>query len=110
MTVLGAHPARLDLVIHPGDPVDFSVPVLDSAGAAQNLSGWTVAATASSPDGAVLQIFTAVVSGTSVRVTATTAQTRAWAWPGYAARLVVTGAPPAEAAAELATGWIRLYR
>ena len=110
MTVLGAHPARLDLVVHPGDPVDLLVPVLDGDGEAQSLSGWSVAATASDPNGTVLHNFTATISGTSIRVSATTAETRAWAWSCYAARLVVTGTPVSEAAVELAVGWIRLYR
>lgn len=110
MTVLGQHPARLDLAVHPGDPIDFSVPVLDAAGAAQSLAGWAVAATATAPDGTVLHNFTATISGTSVRVSASTAETRAWLWSVYAARLVVTGTPISEAAIELATGWIRLYR
>ena len=110
MTVLGAHPARLDLYVHPGDPIDFTVPVLDGDGAAQDLSGWSVAATATSPDGTVLHTFTATIDDTSIRVQATTAETRAWAWSVYAARLVVTGTPVSEAAVELAVGWIRLYR
>lgn len=110
MTVLGVHPLRLDLVVHPGDPIDFTVPVLDAAGAAQSLAGWTVAATATDPAGTVLHTFTTTISGTSVRVQATTAETRAWLWTPYAARLVVTGTPVSEAAIELAVGWIRLYR
>lgn len=109
-TVLGQHPARLDLVVHAGDPVDFSIPVLDAAGVAQDLSGWSVAATATSPDGTLLHQFTATVSGTSVRVTAGGGQTALWAWQVYAARLQVTGTPPTEGPIELATGWIRLYR
>jgi len=107
---LGQHPQRLDLYIHPGDPIDFTVPVLDAAGAAQSLAGWAVAATATAPDGTALHTFTTSPSGTSIRVQATTAQTRAWLWSVYAARLVVTGTPVSEAAIELATGWIRLYR
>lgn len=110
MTVLGAHPARLDLTVHPGDEVDLSVPVLDAADAAQDLSGWAVAATATAPDGTVLHNFTATVETTSIRVSATGAETRAWAWTPYAARLVVTGTPPSSVAVEIAVGWIRLYR
>jgi hypothetical protein len=110
VTELGAHPARLDLSAHPGDPVDFTVPVLNALGAAQDLSGWAAAATATSPDGQVLHNFTTTISGTAVHVQATTAETRAWAWPVYAARLIVTGTPTSEAPVELAVGWIRLYR
>lgn len=107
---LGQHPQRLDLYIHPGDAIDFTVPVLDAAGVAQDLTGWTVAATATGVDGTVLHVFTASISGTSILVTATTIQTAAWQWSGYAARLVVTGQPSGEAPAELTVGWIRLYR
>lgn len=110
MTALGTHPQRLDLYVHPGDDIDFTVPVLDAAGAAQSLSGWTLAATATAPDGTLLHTFTTAVSGTSIHVTATGTQTAAWAWTVYAARLIVTGTPVAGAAIELATGWIRLYR
>jgi hypothetical protein len=110
VTVFGAHPQRLDLYVHPGDPIDFTVPVLNALDAAQDLSGWAVAATATDPGGTVLHDFSTAVSGTSIRVTAGTAETRAWQWTAYAARLVVTGTPPTTAAIELATGWIRLYR
>lgn len=110
MTILGAHPQRLDLAVHPGDEVNFTVSVLNAAGAAQDLTGWTVAATATDPNGVLLHDFTTTIVGTSIRVFASTAQTRAWLWPVYAARLVVTGTPPSEAAVDIANGWIRLYR
>src|ERR1044072_8012860 len=110
MTVLGAHPARLDLYIHPGDPIDFGVPVLDGDGEAQDLSGWETAATVTAPDGTLLHTFSTSISDTSIRVQATTAETRAWLWSVYAGRVVVTGTPVSEAAVELATGWLRLYR
>ena len=110
-TVLGAHPARLDLVVHPGDPVDFTVPVLDDDAAAVDLSGWTVTARAAAPDGALLHSFTATGSSLgAVEVSATSAETSAWAWQPYAARLTVTVAPPAGAAIPIASGWVRLYR
>lgn len=110
MTVLGAHPARLDLYIHPGDPIDFGVPVLDAAGVALDISAWTCAASATAPDGTVLHDFAPSISSQRVRVAATGAQTAAWLWSVYAARLTVTATPPAGAAIEVTTGWIRLYR
>lgn len=109
MTVLGTHPARLDLTVHPGDPVDFTVPVLDAAGVAVDLSGWTLAVTATGPDGQVLHSFTPTVDG-GVRAAADSAVTAAWAWAPYAARLTVTGTPPAGGPVPIAAGWIRLYR
>lgn len=112
MTVLGAHPARLDLVVHTGDPVDFTVPVLDTLGVTPSgwPSGWTAAATATAPDGTVLHTFTATLTSTTVEVAATGAQTAAWAWSAYAARLKVTVTPPAGAAETVGLGWVRLYR
>lgn len=111
MTVLGAHPARLDLYVHPGDPVDFSIPVLADDDTSPDLSGWTIAATATASDGQLLHTFTTSGSaGGLIEASATATETGAWAWTPYAARLVVTAAPPAGAAIPIATGWIRLYR
>ena len=111
MTVLGAHPKRLDLYVHPGDPVDFSVPVLDDDAAAVDLSGWTIAAQATAPDGVLLHTFTATGSALGVvEVSATESETAAWAWTVYAARLTVTAAPPAGSPIPITSGWVRLYR
>ena len=112
MTILGAHPTRLDLCIHPGDPIDVRVPVLDGAGATPNTwpTGWTAAAIATSPDGQLLWSFTPTFTSTAVEIAATPAETGTWAWTGYAARLVATVTPPGGAASEIAVGWIRLYR
>lgn len=110
MTTLGAHPARLDLYVHPGDPVDFSVPVLDDDGVAADLSGWTATVTATAADGALLHTFTTAVAAGQVEASATPAETGAWAWQVYAARLVVTATPPAGSPTTLTVGWIRLYR
>jgi hypothetical protein len=110
MTVLGAHPQRLDLYIHPGDPISFAIPVLDSAGAAQALSGWTVAATVKTADGQLLWDFAPTIVSDQIRVAATPTQTAAWAWPAYAARLAVTGTPSGGGPVPVALGWVRLYR
>jgi methenyltetrahydromethanopterin cyclohydrolase len=110
VTVLGAHPARLDEVVHAGDPVDTLVAVLESDGDPQSLAGWTVAAQALSPlNEAVLHTFTTAIVGTSIRVTATPTETRAWTWPHYAVRLEVTATPPSGAASPIASGWLRFY-
>lgn len=113
MTVLGAHPARLDLYVHPGDPVEFSESVLDGDGTAADLTGWAVAARASAPDGQLLHTFTATVPAPAtgvIQVSATPDQTAAWSWPVYAGRLVVTATPPGGSAIPITTGWVRLYR
>jgi hypothetical protein len=109
VTEHGAHPARLDLTVHAGDPIDESIPVLDGAGAAVTLSGWTATAKAYDTAGAVLHDFAPAIVSNAIRVTATPAQTGAWAWQTYAARLVVTATPPAGAASPIAAGWIRFY-
>jgi hypothetical protein len=111
VTEIGFHPKRLDLTVHAGDPIDVSVAVLDGDGDAQNLDGWTVSARAIDPTGgAVLHDFAPTASAGSIRVQATPAQTGAWAWASYAARLVVAAAPPSGAASPVTLGWIRLYR
>lgn len=110
MIVLGQHPQRLDLYVHPGDPIDFGAPVLDALAAAVDISTWNCAAVALGPGGETLHDFTPTIDSEQVRVTATSAQTAAWAWAVYAARLVVTVTPPGEGALPILTGWIRLYR
>lgn len=110
MTVLGAHPARLDLYVHPGDPIDFGVPVLDAAAAAVSLAGWACTATVTAPDGAVLHDFAPAVVSNQIRVTAGPAVTAAWAWPVYAGRLLVTATAPSGGPVPVMTGWVRLYR
>lgn len=110
MTVFGAHPQRLDLYVHPGDPISFAIPMLDSAGATQSLTGWTAAATAKTPDGQLLWDFAPAIVSDQIRVAATSAQTSTWAWPVYAARLTVTGTPSGGGPVPVTLGWIRLYR
>jgi hypothetical protein len=110
VTVIGTHPQRLDLYVHPGDPIALAIPGLDSLGVTQSLSGWTAAATARTPDGQLLHDFTPSIASDQIQVAATAAQTGGWAWPVYAARLDITATPPAGAPSPIATGWIRLYR
>jgi hypothetical protein len=110
MTTLGAHPTRLDLDIHPGDQIDFTVPVLGSDGVAISLVGWTAGATASDANGTVLHDFAPTIASNLIRTQASSAQTRAWLWSAYAARLVITATPAAGSPVEVAVGWIRLYR
>lgn len=109
MTVIGTHPARLDLYVHAGDPVDVGIPVLDSGGAAVTLTSWTVSARALDPAGSVLHDFAPTIVGGQIQVAATSAQTAAWTWAPYAARLVVTATPPGGGPVPIATGWIRFY-
>ena len=110
MTTVGAHPQRLDLYVHPGDPIAIAMPVLDNDGNAQSLSGWSAAATVKTPDGQLLWDFTPSIATDQIQIAATAAQTGTWAWSVYAARLDITATPPAGAPSPIATGWIRLYR
>lgn len=110
MTVIGAHPARLDLYVHPGDAIDFGVPVLDADDAAVSLSGWTCTATVTAPDGTLLHDFDPDITDDQVRVTAEPAATAAWAWQVYAGRLQVTATAPGGGPVLLLSGWVRLYR
>lgn len=109
MTVtLGAHPTRIDIDVHAGEPVDFTVPVLDAAGVAQSLSGWSAAAQVrASADGPVLHTFTTTIDGTAVRVTATAAATAAWTWPAGQWDLVLTS--PTSVPHVICAGWVRVY-
>jgi hypothetical protein len=109
-TTLGAHPARLDLYVHPGDPIDFGVPVLDASDAAQDIDGWEATATVTAPDGTLLHDFSPSISEDQVRVTAGPEVTTAWTWQVYAGRLLVTVTAPGGGPVPLVTGWVRLYR
>lgn len=110
MTAFGAHPVRLDLYVHPGDPIDFSVPVLNAAAAAETLTDWTVTATVTAPDGTLLHNFTPSIVDNQIRVVAEPAATAAWAWQVYAGRLLVTATPPGGGPLSVVSGWVRLYR
>lgn len=105
----GYHPQRLDLIVHAGDPVDEAIPVLDGLGVEESLAGWFATAHAYHVDGTVLHNFNPTIVSDRIRVAATPAQTAAWTWPVYAARLVVTATPPAGAPIPIVNGWIRFY-
>jgi hypothetical protein len=110
MTQIGAHPQRLDLVVHAGDPIDVGIPVYDSSGATVTLSGWTASAHALDLNGTVLWDFTPSIVSNQIRLVATSAQTGAWSWSPYAVQLVVTATPAAGAPVPVTNGWIRFYR
>jgi len=109
MTEIGRHPQRLDLTVHAGDEINFGIPVLDSTGAAEVLTGWTCAAHAIDTNNTMLWDFAPAIVSNEIRVTATAAQTADWAWQPYAVRFVVTATPPAGAPMPITIGWIRFY-
>jgi hypothetical protein len=109
VTVLGTHPPRVDLTVHAGEPVDFTIPVLDAAGApVVSLTGWTAAAQIrATPAGPVLHAFTAAINGASARVTATPADTAAWGFTSAQWDLLLTA--PDSTPHILCAGWVRVY-
>lgn len=109
MTTIGAHPAQVDLTVHAGEPVDFTVPVLNSDGTAvSGLSGWTATAQArATADGPLLHTFAAAVDGATVRVTAAAAETSGWTFTRAQWDLLLTA--PDSTPHVLCGGWIRVY-
>jgi hypothetical protein len=111
ITTLGAHPDRVDLTVHAGERIDFSIPVLDADGAAvTSLAGWDPAAQVrAAPGGNVLATFATSIEGVTVRVTATSADTAAWAWPVSSAQWDLVLTSPDGVPYILCAGWVRLY-
>lgn len=110
VTTVGADPARIDIEVYPGEPVDFTVPVPDSAGVAQDVSLWTVSAQArAARSTAVLHTFTLDPGEDGVTVTVTEDETASWAaWSVPSARWDLWVTPPGGDATPLATGWVRV--
>lgn len=116
VTTVGRDPARVDIETTPGEPVDFTVSVLDGNGAAQSLSGWTLTATA--PGRHTFTTSVVAPSGTpgtagydpgGVKITATGAQTALWAdWFTPVARWSLWLTPPVSEPYLHAAGWVRL--
>jgi len=118
VTTVGDEPARLDIDVYPGAPIDFTEPVYDAAGAAQDFTGWTLAAQIrASRDASVLHTLTLAAvapdsdSDGGIRVTVSGADTDTWAdWPVSVARWDLWAtAPASEPAPPLLTGWVRIH-
>lgn len=109
VTTVGRNPARVDIETTPGEPVDFTVSVLDATGAPQNLTGWTLSATAHlSRTGTVLYTFTVSRTAGEVTVTAPGDDTADWVgWPA-AVPWSLWLTPPASQPYLHAAGWVRL--
>jgi len=122
VTSIGAEPARHDIETCPGEPVDFTIPVLDAAGAAQPLAGWTLEARSgplwTSPALHTLTLDAVAPTGTpgepgydpgGIRVSATGDHTETWAeWLVPVARWSLWLTPPASQPYLFAAGWVRL--
>jgi hypothetical protein len=91
--------------------VDFTVPVLDAADTAQDVTGWTATATVrvGRPGSTVLHTFTATPGTDGVRITADAADTAGWAdWAVSVARWALWVTPPGGDPDLLAAGWVRV--
>ena len=107
---IGAEPVRDDVDVIPGELVDFTVPVLNAAGAVQDVTLWAVSAHISaSRDSVVLHTLDLTPGATGVRVTATEADTAGWVdWPVPSALWQLWGTPPGGRATPIARGWFRI--
>lgn len=108
---VGTHPARLDLTVHAGEPVDVSISVLDALGVpVPNLTGYTAAAQARAgdgPDAALLHTFAVTFDVGAVRVQADGDATAAWTFLSAPWDLVLTA--PGGSRSVLVAGWVRRY-
>lgn len=110
ITTVGRNPSRIDIEVDAGEPVDFTVPVLDGAGAAQPLSGWVLAATVRrDPASPVLDTFTATAETGGIRIYAPGEDTASWVgWPTLSAPWTLWLTPPASQPYLFAVGWVRV--
>jgi hypothetical protein len=85
---VGNLPDDVDVEVYAGEPVDFTVPVLDDDAAEQDVTGWTgTAQVRRYPGGPLLHTWTLALSDAGVQVTATGEQTAAFtSWPTRQAR------------------------
>src|SRR5438105_1329483 len=111
LATIGGEPDRIDLEVYPGDPVDFTIPVLDATGAAESALGWAVAAQVrASPAAALLHAFTVAAAAGGIRVSATADETAAWSdWPVSVARWDLRVTPPGGDPALIVAGWVRVH-
>lgn len=105
---VGGEPTRIDLDVLAGEPVDTTVTVLDADGDVQNVSAWTLTATAYA-NGATLHTFTVTGGAGGATVTADDTVTATWsAWGVPSARWDLWATPPAGDASLLVRGWVRV--
>ena len=103
---VGARPEEIDIDVTAGEPVDFTVPVVDDDGLQLNPSGWTgLAQVRPHPGGPLLHIFTVAVSADGFGVSATGEDTAGWAaWRSPLARWDLWVTPPGEESRPLTRG------
>ena len=103
---VGVRPQEIDIDLAAGEPIDFTVPVLDDAVQPVDVTGWTgVAQVRPHAAGKLLHTLALVLSSSGVRVTADTEDTAAWAlWRSPLARWDLWVTEPSEAPRPLARG------
>lgn len=101
---VGIRPQKIDVDVLAGEPIDFTVPVLDDDDVAQNATGWTgLAQVRPHAGGRLLAEPTLSFSAAGVRVQV--ADTSGWAdWRSPLARWDLWVTPPAEESRPLARG------
>lgn len=106
---VGVEPATIDLVVHPGEPVDFTVPVFDAGDAAVTPTGWTLTAPIRRRSTLLGSLTATAVTG-GVRVAATGEDTTDWAdWAVSQASWTLWVTPPAGQASPLVVGAVRVH-
>ena len=108
----GTHPARQDIVVHGGDPVDVLATARDAADALVNFTGWTMAAEVLAPNGVhvvAALIVAAELGGFAIQ--ATPQMTADWArvLPVFSPWRV-TATHPSGDPIYRTKGWLALYR
>ena len=108
---VGTHPLRVDLSVHAGDPIDYAIPVRDSAGVLLDLTSWSASAVVSTPTNQPLANLTIVHDVTGLTIFATGQETAQWAetWPTYSPWCIHAEHPDGEPLFR-AAGWVSLYR
>lgn len=103
---VGRRPEKIDVDVLAGEPVDFTVPVLDDDDVAQNVTGWAATAEVRRyPRGPLLASFTLTPGAAGVRVAATGAQTAGWVnWSSPVARWDLWVTQPDHEARPVAVG------
>jgi hypothetical protein len=100
--------AEVDVEVYAGEPVDFTVPVLDAADAEVDVTGWTGSAQVRRyPGSPLLHTWTLTLSDAGVQVTATGEQTAEFAsWSTETARWDLWITEPGEEARPVCRGRI----
>lgn len=103
---VGIQLQKVDIDLTAGEPLNFTVPVLDDDDVAQDVTGWTgVAEVRQHAAGRLLATLTVAGTSSGMRVTADPADTLLWAaWRSPLARWDLWVTPPAEDSRPLARG------